>query len=186
MEIYGHVSRFECEELMHWASLGGPKTALEVGHYKGRSTAAILCGLPPFSSLVTIDHHGGDSCVAASDPTEFREAIRPFVAAGALGSVFAVYEPFEVAIPKIQGWFDFVYYDATHTPEACEAFWSAVSSKLAPRCRVLWDDADWPQMARLGELALANGFRDVTRFPFARGAKESADSDAYTMAVVER
>lgn len=185
MNIFGHVSRYECQELIYWAGqFDRPIRALEVGHFMGRTTAAMLIGLPKGSTLVSVDHHKGDKHVKPSEIKEFLVNVEPFIDCGVYHEW--VFEPFETSVPALPGWFDFMYYDATHTPEACDEFWRVASPLMPDRCRLLYDDADWKEMWRLGELAQAHGFKNRTRYEFRRGTKQQVDSTAYTMAVMER
>ena len=185
---HGLMSVLECVELAHWAAHLGPVNALEVGHYSGLSTLAILEGLPTGSHLTTIDHHNGDNIVRASPPAVFLSNLSHSNRWGdhrevGLSIRFVSYQR---GLLETERKFGFVFYDGAHTPEDCEEFWSLLYAHLQDKCVVAYDDADWRNMTRLGELAEKAGFRDVTRRALYRGAKDKNDPTTYTIKVLER
>ena len=153
----GLLSTTECAEVDFFASRAtGP--ALEVGNYTGLSTIVISRALPKGTPFTTIDPHDW-----RATSTEFEENLNRWA-----GPVRSVHEPFETALPKYDGPpFGFVFYDGPHTPEHCEAFWSAVEPHLADDAVICWDDADWASMARLTEL-VAPGRAYLAREPIRR------------------
>lgn len=153
----GLLSPTECAELGSWA-LRAKGDALEVGHYTGLSTSVLLACLPRSVSLWTVDNHSWRPGTRESFDQNVKEHIdRDF------HPVFADFR--ETDIP---GPFSFVFYDGPHSAPDCEAFWERFSRKFADQCVLLFDDADWPTMDRLRELAAAAGFTVVTEKPLAR------------------
>jgi len=76
---HGLLAYRECEVLAEAAAAGEVRVALEVGHYGGLSTVVLLKTLPTGSTLVTIDHHEGDSWTAATSAEGFVYNVQPFL-----------------------------------------------------------------------------------------------------------
>ena len=188
LTIKGLTSARECEEIAHWAREA--RVLLEVGRLQGRTTAVIASAMRSDAKLVSIDHHRGDRNTGETSFEECKRNVETFVEGK---DVTLCNEAFEEVLPALREQFDFVFYDAMHTTEACEKFWECVVGKLQARCVLLYDDADWKEMWRLGELARAAGFREVTRFALQRNeggkddqAAELAPRGDYTVAVYLR
>jgi predicted O-methyltransferase YrrM len=181
--ITGPLSVLECEALSTEAARASGSDALEVGHYKGLSTAVLLQSLPRGMTLWSVDHHKGDHWCPHTRPSEFEGNVRPYVNGVALGPIF---KPFSEALGSVPDELKFVFYDADHTTEACEQFWGCVSIKLAANCVLVFDDADWDGMARLRELAAVDGFEVVPGDPFRRGPMDKATPDTFTLQVMAR
>ncbi len=187
-DIPGALSLTELNILAIEATDAKGRDALEVGHYKGLSTAAILGALPEGVRLWTIDHHEGDEHCSPTSSTEFEENIRGY-ADRRLQSrgLVAIFEPFESALESVPDNLGFVFYDADHSIEAVEDFWEIVHPKLSRVCSLLVDDADWPGSLRLMRLAENDGFR-VAGWSGAtyRGKRDKADPRTNTMGVLIR
>lgn len=183
----GLLSFSECVELMNWAgACGRLVTALEVGHFRGLSTLMLLRGLPEGSTLVTVDHHRGDVHVARghSSPSAFMSTIGKHGDLLDRVKLAAAFIPYQQLLTMHPGPYDFVFYDGQHTPEDCEEFWRRV--QLSPNCILCYDDADWECMQRLGELAEADNFKDVTRLVLQRLEDDKNADETYTLRVLRR
>lgn len=183
-EIPGALSVTELNVLAIEASMAKGGDALEVGHYKGLSTAVLLESLPDTMALWTIDHHKGDEWCSPTTAAEFEENI-----AGYIGSrqLLAIYEPFDEALSRVPGGLRFVFYDADHSLEAVEDFWRIVHPKLSRACSLLMDDADWPASDRLIMRAEQDGFRMAPwSGSFYRGKRDKADPRTNTIGVLVR
>ena len=135
----------------------------------------------------TIDHHQGDSVVSATAIGDFETNIARFRdddRVNLLTCYAAMADVFPAMAEDVK--FDFVFYDADHTAEACEEFWKGVEPHLPCECRLLYDDADWDGMVRLGELAEAAGFQDVTPRPLHRASGDKSSPSTYTLRVMAR
>lgn len=184
----GLLSDLEYEELGYWAnSVEAGSTLLEVGHFTGMSTLAILGGMPGCCRLVTIDNHCRDLNVRETDPTAF---MRTISASGRwsrkdIGGLDFWLMDYRRAMLCLSGPFSFAFYDAQHSFNDCEDFWALLYPRLADECVVCFDDADWPVMGRLHELCLGAGFADVARHEIVRNEYKHNDG-TYTLAVYRR
>lgn len=169
--------------------------ALEVGHYYGASTSILLNSLPPTCALVTIDHHEGDVSTPAAPIAAFYENIAPYVGKRSLETfVCDMRVAFEGMAERLaEGrnppplWFDFVFYDADHTEQGVCDFWELVTPFLAQSCTLIYDDADWPSQAMLGELAKGDGFVSVRTQPIVRHMPaDKTDPRTFTLEVMRR
>lgn len=180
MQIPGLMSRAECFELAWWASLRKrPITALEVGHFRGLSTAVLMSSLPSESMFVTIDHHKGDDRVCETAVDECEKNLRGFVRPDL--TYVPHHEDYTVFLAAFTGTWDLIFYDAQHTPEECERFWSALAGQFSKGCVLLFDDADWGCMERLYFLASDLGFVDRTRLAIQRLHNDKAHPDTNTL-----
>jgi len=155
--------------------------ALEVGHWHGLSTACLLQSLPSEVALVTVDHHRGDDHVAAVRSEDFLANVAGYVRGRDFEPVFVDYRE---ALTWYWGPWSFVFYDAAHSEEDCNRFWSMVRRCLSPGCIVCWDDADWREMSDLGTLCENDGLEDVTRLPIKRLSGDKSNKDTYTLRVM--
>lgn len=163
----GLLSPIECAELAHFASRAtGP--ALEVGNYTGLSTIVISRALPTGTPFVTVDPH-----VWRITGDTFADNVNRW--GGPVQSVAATFQDFLAGYAGPP--FSFVFYDGPHTPEDCEAFWAGVKPHLADDVVICWDDADWPTMTRLAELASV-GRAPLAREPMRRHAIAYSTGDA--------
>lgn len=182
--IPGALSVCELNILATEASLARGRNALEVGHYKGLSTAAILDSLPEGIVLWTIDHHEGDANCQPTETAEFEDNIRGYAGQG---NPVAIYAPFEDALDSVPDDLRFVFYDADHSVEASESFWRLVQPKLGEYCVIIVDDADWQGGKRLHQLATLDGFKVAewsgTTY---RGSRDKADPRTNTIEVLTR
>lgn len=181
--IVGALSVSECEVLADVAASTTTTSALEVGHYYGLSTAVLLDALPPGCELVSIDHHQGDQWAPSVPVAKFEQNVDPFVGDRRVRFINA---DMLDAIPDLTESFGFVFYDADHTAQAVADFWRVAVDKLAARCTLVYDDADWADQSTLRALAEADGFRVVTDRPFHRGDGDKHDPRTYTLEVMER
>lgn len=183
----GALSRAEITVLEAWTGFAGRCRALEVGRWRGLSTCVILSGLAPGSELVSIDHHRGDRWSSPSSHDDFKRTIAPRLwARNGEIRLKDHAEDFREAIPKIPGEFSLVFYDADHSATACADFWDLVASKLASRCYLLFDDADWASMQALRGPARDAGFQAVTGRPLVRHPGDKGHPDTYTLEVMVR
>ena len=151
----GLMSARELDELAYWAEQA-PGPALEVGHYTGLSTAALLSSLPADLKFITIDDHSWRDV-----PTGlFMENIAPFVGERYFVPMF---DDYRGVLAKSQETLGFVFYDGPHSHDDCDKFWSLVEPLLQPECLFLFDDADWESMQRMGENVEAAGFVRMNR-----------------------
>lgn len=154
--IPGALSEAELDTLEDAARNAHGTRALEVGHYKGLSTAVLLQSLPDTFALWTIDHHLGDKWCPPTRASDFDDNVLGYVKMPA--RLVTLFEPFDVALDLVPDGLEFVFYDADHSVDASDSFWTLVHPKLATRCTFLLDDSDWPGGQRLIELALRDGF----------------------------
>lgn len=187
-DIPGALSLAELNVLAVEAGIASGRDALEVGHYKGLSTAAILDSLPERVRLWTIDHHQGDEHSQPTSPTEFEENVRGYSSGRPRDSrLVSLFAPFEFALDSVPDDLGFVFYDADHGVEASASFWRLVQPKLGKRCVLVIDDADWQGGRRLNQLATGDGF-EVAEWsgPIYRGSRGKADPRTNTMGVLIR
>lgn len=181
--VGGPLSVGECEALAQIAAATTAKSALEVGHYLGLSTAVLLSSLPADVHLVTIDHHRGDDWCPATSFDTFNENVAPFVGDRRFT---AINDDMREALPGLLGRFGFVFYDADHTAAAVADFWELAAGLLEPECTLVFDDADWVEQSTLRGLAEADGFQVVTDMPFYRPEGDKDDPETYTLEVMRR
>jgi predicted O-methyltransferase YrrM len=182
-QITGALSVAECVKLGEVASATTAKSALEVGHYLGLSTAVLLSSLPADVHLVTIDHHQGDAWSGGTSFDEFSDNVAPYVGDR---KFTALNEDMRTALPSLLGRFGFVFYDADHTAAAVADFWDLAAGLLEPECTLVFDDADWVEQSTLRTLAEADGFQVVTDTEFHRGGGDKDNALTYTLEVMRR
>ena len=183
-EIPGALSVAEMNALAIEASMAKGGDALEVGHYKGLSTAVLLQSLPETMALWTIDHHQGDEWCSPTESAEFEANIAGYVGAR---PVTYIYNTFEEGLALVPDGLRFVFYDADHSVEASRLFWGCVAPKLAQSCVILVDDCDWDGPRCLVDLAVMDGFNVApwTGSEY-RGAQDKSDPRTNTMEVLIR
>jgi len=181
--IEGALSVAECDKLAEVAAATTAKSALEVGHLFGLSTAVLLTSLPTDVHLVTIDHHGGDDWCPATSFDVFNENVAPFVGDRRFTPIN---QDMREALPALLGRFGFCFYDADHTAEAVADFWELAAGLLEQECTLVFDDADWEEQSTLRGLAEADGFVVVTDTPFHRGSGDKDNPATYTLEVMRR
>jgi predicted O-methyltransferase YrrM len=182
-QITGALSVAECDKLAEVAAATTAKSALEVGHYLGLSTAVLLSSLPADVHLVTIDHHQGDQWCGETSFDEFGSNVAPYVGDR---KFTALNEDMRSALPAMLGRFGFCFYDADHTAAAVADFWDLAAGLLDESCTLVFDDADWVEQSTLRGLAEADGFRVVTDTPFYRSDGDKHDPKTYTLEVMRR
>jgi predicted O-methyltransferase YrrM len=182
-QIVGPLSVAECDKLAEVAAATTAKSALEVGHYLGLSTAVLLSSLPADVHLVTIDHHQGDEWCPPTSFDEFNANVAPYVGER---KFTAINEDMREALPDLLGRFGFCFYDADHTASAVADFWDLAAGLLEPECTLVFDDADWVEQSTLRGLAEADGFVVVTDVEFYRPSGDKHDPLTYTLEVMRR
>lgn len=181
--VPGPLSLLECQTLADLASETSATRALEVGHYLGLSTSLLLVGLPPEVELTTIDHHKGDFWCPSTSFTEFCVNVAPFVDGR---DFYPINADMADALPKLEGRFGFVFYDADHTEAAVTQFWSLAAGLMDDQCTLAFDDADWEEQSTLRRLAEADGFEVVTGRDFWRGQEDKGNQSTYTLEIMRR
>lgn len=181
--IVGPLSEFECQVLAEVAAGVDAVRALEVGHYLGRSTAVLLSSLPGGCELTTIDHHKGDFWCPATSFDEFMANVEPFVGDRRFTPIDG---DMADALPRLDGRFGFVFYDADHAADAVVEFWSLAAGMMDDQCTLVFDDADWDDQSILRGLAEADGFGVVTEHDFWRGQGDKGNRETYTLEVMRR
>ncbi len=182
LDVEGPLSDLECEVLAELAAATTARRALEVGHWKGRSTVVLLESLPAECALTTIDWHQGDYWCPATDAEAVKATMVPHV-----GDRRFVFIDEDMLTASLSGTFGFVFYDSNHTEEAVSAWWVKYRELLAPDCTLVWDDADWEEQSILLGLAVADGFRSVRTREFWRcPVDDKHTAETYTLEVMRR
>lgn len=182
-QITGALSVAECVKLGEVASATTATRALEVGHYLGLSTAVLLSSLPDGCEFVTVDHHQGDQWSGGTSFATFMENVDPYAGDREFRPIS---DDMRAVLPKLDGKFGFVFYDADHTASAVADFWALTPGLLEPECTLVFDDADWAEQSTLRGLAEADGFAVVTDVEFYRGSADKHDPATYTLEVMRR
>lgn len=189
-KVPGGLSVSELHELCYWACGFQPHEALEVGHWNGLSTVALLHALPGGCRFTTIDHHLGDDKISRSSRDTFLMSVADNATVANLSSFHVDFRDWKEALdPRFMDSevrYDFVFYDAQHTTEASSRFWSSINWLIDSTCLLLYDDADWDGMKPLGDLAIGEGFEDVTRRPLQRLPGDKNNPETYTLRVLRR
>jgi predicted O-methyltransferase YrrM len=180
--IQGALSELELTVLGDWSSKA-KTAALEVGHYYGLSTVALLQSLPDGIPLDTVDHHMGDKWAPRSLISMFEKNVIPHVGSRTFQS-FSM--DFTDASDYLQGPYGFVFYDAAHDVDSCEMFWSLYRGAMSQDCILVFDDADWESMDALRQAALGDDFDTVPVMPRSRKKDDKADPETYTLEVMRR
>lgn len=165
---------------MRVASESSADQALEVGHLFGRSTVALLEGLPAACSLTTVDHHLGDDWTGGTSADAFMDRVSPWVRDRKF-----VFLCENMVTAAYDGPYGFVFYDADHSEAGIRAWWDRVP--LAAECVLVFDDADWDEQAVLTELGEAAGFEVVPADrEWVRGDGDKGDPWTFTLQVMRR
>lgn len=167
MAIDGATSPFELLTLGNLLKTSSYTRVLEVGHWWGRSTAAILQTISPDAAFVSIDHHLGDNIIGPSRSEEFTSNVAPYENGQ---DVTYIFDDFATVLPTLAP-FDFVFYDGDHSPAANRKFWEC--APLTQDCTLVMDDADWEGQLVLQVLAWKDGFKDITPYPIVRSSKSA-------------
>lgn len=182
--IPGPLSHLESQTLADLASETDATRALEVGHYLGLSTSLLLLGFPPEVEFTTIDHHKGDFWCPATSFDEFMANVEPFVGARRFTPID---RDMADALPKLDGRFGFVFYDADHKKAAVAEFWSHAADLMDDQCTLVFDDADWDDQSTLRRFAEADGFEVVTGRELWRAERrDKGHPDTYTLEIMRR
>lgn len=185
VDIDGALSISECEVLAEHARATSATAALEVGHYKGLSTAVLLDALPPDCAFVTIDHHNGDESCGATDVHTFSANVSNHIGERAFRPMFIDMREALTELLASQP-FGFIFYDADHTAIGVQDFWLRARHLVADDCTLVYDDADWESQALLKRLAEYDGFHSIRSRPFTRSVGDKADADTYTLEIMRR
>ncbi len=186
--VPGPLSEAERIRICKEAAWTTARQALEVGHYLGASTSLLLHSLPSRCSLSTIDHHCGDVSTPEVKYEDFQANTQPYVG----DRVFDCFiMDMRDALSKlaVSGWwrYGFVFYDADHTEQGVRDFWQLARGLLADECTLIYDDADWPGQAVLGELAATDGFHSVREREIVRHMpQDKVDPRTFTLEVMRR
>lgn len=176
----GLLSESELDALMACVRSRPHARVLEVGHFNGLSTLALLHALGNDGLLATIDHHGGDKWVPASPPSLFCKNLETHAPRMPAVTMFAPYDP--TWLNGIRP--DLVFWDADHGPAQVRAMVDC--HRCASVRTVVFDDRDMP-WANLGAgVLVAHGWRDVSP-PFHRNLSvDKADPQTMTLGIFER
>ena len=184
--VGGHLSLSEWSRLRE--TVAGAKEVLEVGHYTGLSTSALLGGMDVSGRLTSVDHHEGDFWIGPSERSYINDVVKEYSPEDR-PQVELVFRDFRdrVALDMCLGPFDYVFYDADHESRAVHDFWNLYEPRFAGRCVLAFDDCDWPGMTLLESLAVKlGGFIDVTERSIFRDRGQKVFSDTYTVRVMKR
>ncbi len=182
----GLLSVSELEALMQLVDdlPGGPLTILEVGHYFGLSTCAIVMALrrrldSPWSML-TLDAHIADPWVQHPAPRETFEANREkYFADPRLSTSYEVSQTLSAGDLA----YDFIFYDGDHGPEQLR-FTRAVIEALRPRIFV-FDDRDFSVPVECRKALVEAGWKDESP-PCVRFGGDKATAQTMTLGVFRR
>lgn len=112
LEVPGHLFEWEGEQLQ---KLAENKCVLDIGTHNGRSACAMA---PSARFVVTVDHYQGDSMIGGTS----LDYARGHIAKVGLDHKIAMIEAdwSQIVTPQFLSKFDFVFYDAAHTPPLYE------------------------------------------------------------------
>jgi len=175
----GLLSESELDWLMDYVSKRWFHHVLEVGHYTGLSTLALIMGAR-LGKLTTVDHHKGDKWVSGSSAATFLCNIAKAPPSKPLPDV--IIAPYDTAMLD---WLkpSLLFWDADHGHEQVRAMCDAAQRKFIRA--VVFDDADF-EHAKIGaEVLRAHGWRDVSP-PLYRGPQDKLDPKTMTLGAFER
>lgn len=155
--VEGWMSREELAALAAAAARLAPGLcAVEIGNYRGRSTVALALGARRSRArLFSVDPH--DEFVGPRGGRFGREDMAQLYAnlarAGVGAEVALVCLPSAAAARAFEGAIGLLFIDGDHRYAAVRRDFEAWSPHLAPGAEVIFDDLDYPDVARLvGEL----------------------------------
>lgn len=179
----GLLSVAEIEELMRLMRTYPSErfNVMEVGHYMGLSTCAIVHALrehPGQWSLTTIDAHIADKWVPATDPNKyFTNKAQHFADVDLMTLIMDTR-----GIQRLDG-YDVVFYDGDHAEEQMRFTQMVMDS---PRVKLfIFDDRDFDVPRECCELLRAAGWRDVSP-AVVRFMNDKADPDTMTLGIYWR
>jgi hypothetical protein len=179
---HGLLSERECIWLISLLARCPGAAVLEVGHYLGLSTCALVTGLRRAGgdwSLTTLDSHEPDGWVGPSDATVFLENLAHFGYLDArVTPVFARSQTLTAPLP-----YDVVFYDGDHGEEQ-DRFTTLVLA--SPRVDwFIFDDRDFPVPAACHQRMAEAGWLDLSP-PLQRTAEDKGGLDTMTLGVWRR
>lgn len=183
--LRGALSETECVVLAEHAAATDAAWALEIGHYTGLSSVVLLESLPVACGLVTIDHHRGDQWSSKTSVAKYEDSVRPHIR----GRDFIFLNgDMRDELPRLhpEPLYGFVFYDADHSRQGVEDFWTLTAPLLANHCVLTFDDADWEEQSTLIGLAEAAGFVSIRDRDFYRGKDDKRNPDTYSLEVMRR